>query len=71
MRKKDALGGCMGGPGLAVGECGWNGESSGGGSQTRGKFQRDCVQWPVQEVNLKNPKSLSGLSVNLKDPVVS
>ena len=31
----------------------------------------ETVQWPVQEVNLKNPKSLSGLSVNLKDPAGS
>lgn len=29
------------------------------------------VQCPVQEVNLKNPKSLSGLSVDLRDPAVS
>lgn len=30
------------GPGLAVGKRGWDGESSGGGSQIRGKFRQDC-----------------------------
>lgn len=59
------------GPGLAVAERGWDGESSGVGSQTRGKFQQDCVHWPVQEVHLKNLKSLSGPSVTLRDLAIS